>query len=531
VSHHEVERSFALGPEDDLPDLGSVPGVASVGAPDEARLVAAYVDTDDLALVRAGVTLRRREGGADAGWHLKVPAGGGRDEVHRPLGRPPSVGPAGSGRVHVPAALLEAVRGWTRGRRLGVVAVVETQRTTRLLHDESGAVLAEVADDRVVGTVTGAGSGAASGTGSGPAWREVEVELVSADTDFLDEVAEVLAGAGIEPSREQRKIGTVLGSRLAELDALAPPPGRVGGKRPVGRLVHHRLRELVAELGDADCDVRRGVDGGVHRLRVTSRRLRALLATYRPLVDRAVTDPLREELRWVARTLGEVRDAEVVREHLRVAVDAEPPALVLGPVRRRLETTYRARVRDGERHARKVLASRRYLRLRDDLDHLAASPPLTEEGLRPAREVVPGLLARDLRRVRRRMDVVLHPPEDLDPEVELDRDAALHDVRSAAKRLRYAAETARAVGGSTGRDAKDLRRAARALASVLGEHHDTVVAREELRRLARAADRARESSFTFGLLHARQAAHALALEGEIELAGDHLSRVGADVRS
>jgi len=523
VSHHEVERSFALGPEDELPDLLVVPAVASVGPPEQARLVAAYVDTADLVLVRAGVTLRRREGGADAGWHLKVPAGGGRDEVHRPLGRPPS---AGSGRVQVPAALLEAVQGWTRGRRLGVVAVVETHRTTRLLHDDTGGVLAEVADDRVVGTV----SGGVSAAGSGPAWREVEVELVDAGADLLDDVEEVLAGSGIEPSREQRKIGTVLGARISELDALAPAPGRLGPKRPVGRLVHHRLRELVAELGDADCDVRRGVDDGVHRMRVTCRRLRALLATYRPVVDRTVTDPLRDELRWVARALGDARDVEVVHAHLRAAVEAEPPALVRGPVRRRVEATYRARLRDAERHVRTILLSRRYLRLRDDLDRLAASPPLTEEGLRPAREVVPVLLARDLRRVRRRMDVVLHPPEDLDPAVEVDRDAALHHARSAAKRLRYAAETARALGGRTGRDANAVRKAAKALVSVLGEHHDTVVARDELRRLARAADHARESSFTFGLLHARQSAHALALDGEVELAWDHLSRVGADVR-
>ena len=36
-------------------------------------LTAAYLDTDDLRLARWRVSLRRREGGTDEGWHLKLP--------------------------------------------------------------------------------------------------------------------------------------------------------------------------------------------------------------------------------------------------------------------------------------------------------------------------------------------------------------------------------------------------------------------------------------------------------------------------
>ena len=70
----------------------------------EFRLDNTYYDTPSAHLAQFGVTLRRREGGPDAGWHLKVPAGVARNEItdssdsatlpeelgqdrHRPAGR------------------------------------------------------------------------------------------------------------------------------------------------------------------------------------------------------------------------------------------------------------------------------------------------------------------------------------------------------------------------------------------------------------------------------------------------------------
>jgi inorganic triphosphatase YgiF len=51
--------------------------VAGTSGPDEEQLEAEYYDTDDLRLISAGITLRRRRGGDDAGWHLKLPLGAG----------------------------------------------------------------------------------------------------------------------------------------------------------------------------------------------------------------------------------------------------------------------------------------------------------------------------------------------------------------------------------------------------------------------------------------------------------------------
>ncbi len=83
----EIERKYAVGADFVLPDLSMVPGVAAVTGPDTYHLTAVYLDTPGLDLAAARITLRRRTGGTDAGWHLKLPAGAEtRREVHAPLG-------------------------------------------------------------------------------------------------------------------------------------------------------------------------------------------------------------------------------------------------------------------------------------------------------------------------------------------------------------------------------------------------------------------------------------------------------------
>jgi len=52
-----------------LPDLSDTAGVAGTGHPTELRMEATYFDTSTFDLARRGVTLRRRTGGDDAGWH------------------------------------------------------------------------------------------------------------------------------------------------------------------------------------------------------------------------------------------------------------------------------------------------------------------------------------------------------------------------------------------------------------------------------------------------------------------------------
>ena len=61
-------------------------GGRAVTGPEQVELEATYFDTAGLDLVGAGITLRRRVGGEDEGWHVKLPTGTGRWEVHQPAG-------------------------------------------------------------------------------------------------------------------------------------------------------------------------------------------------------------------------------------------------------------------------------------------------------------------------------------------------------------------------------------------------------------------------------------------------------------
>src|SRR5215471_4024993 len=130
----EIERKYSVGAEFVMPDLGRAPAVASVTSPRTYHLTAIYFDTPGFRLASARITLRRRTGGTDAGWHLKLPAGAARREVHAPLG---------AGTDVVPAELADLVSDVTAGQLLRPIARLATARTVRHLVDAAGGVLAE----------------------------------------------------------------------------------------------------------------------------------------------------------------------------------------------------------------------------------------------------------------------------------------------------------------------------------------------------------------------------------------------------
>src|SRR5262249_26342201 len=75
VDMNETEAKYEAPASLALPDLDDLPQVAGTSGPDEEQLEAEYYDTADLRLIRAGITLRRRRGGPDAGWRLHLPGG------------------------------------------------------------------------------------------------------------------------------------------------------------------------------------------------------------------------------------------------------------------------------------------------------------------------------------------------------------------------------------------------------------------------------------------------------------------------
>lgn len=199
----ETERKYEADARFVLPDLARLAGVAAVWPPERQRLAATYFDTAGLRLAAARITLRRRTGGSDAGWHVKRPAGpDSRREIHFPAGR--------SART-VPRAVAAEVAAWTGGEPLAPVARLLTTRIVLRLADPAGQVLAEVADDRVTA------SRAEAGPPGGPVrwaepmrWREIEVELASGDSDLLDAAGTMLMGAGARRSASASKLAHVL---------------------------------------------------------------------------------------------------------------------------------------------------------------------------------------------------------------------------------------------------------------------------------------------------------------------------------
>ena len=467
--HLEIERKYSV------PDGAPPPsGLGDVADVRELDLVAEYLDTEDLALAARGTSLRRRTGGDDDGWHLKTTEGPDR---RRELRAPP-----GAPQDGVPDQLLDAVRAVVRDRPLVRVAVVRNRRVEHRLVDDEGQDLATVCDDHVTAT---AWPDAEQG-GTLHVWREWELELADGrDADLLDRLEGPLLAAGAGPAATTSKLARVLGPVP---DAHEPASDLPEGS--AGALVHGRLGELVRELQSWDAAVRADLPDGVHRLRIACRRIRSVLTTSRPLLAEGSTDHLRSELRLLGQVLGRARDAEVMARRLVDAAHDEPAELVLGPVPARVETELhrdRARAMGSVRDA---LGSDRYLRLLADLDAFLDHPPLGPRGQRPARTAAARLVGDDARRLRKAVRTARSAGPD-------GRDAALHAVRKKAKRLRYAAELAAPVGGA---GADRVRRRAKAVQQALGEHQDSVVAREVLRRLGGTSHLAGENGFTFGLL-------------------------------
>ena len=486
TGHLEIERKFDVDEAFALPSLdgtGIGTGIVTVDAPVEHDLEAVYHDTADLRLMRARITLRRRTGGADAGWHLKLPAGTARRELRAPLGRAVKNPPRG---------FLAPVTGILRGAPTGPVATLLTHRLVTVLRDGDGRVLAEVADDAVTATTLAAGP---DGPALVQAWREVEVELVHGGEDLLTAVGELLVGAGARPSASASKVGRVLAPRLADGD-----PGTAPGKkrRPrAGEFVVAALREQVAALQEADLLLRTEQPDAVHQVRVAARRLRSTLAAFRNVLAGEATQPIRNELAWLGGQFADARDDEVALAHLRDVVAAEPDELVLGPVAARLQQTAIREERAGLDRGLDTLADQRYLRLLDDLYALMGEPPFTDLAGDPIRPVLRGALRSSVKRLRNHLATARAAPD-------AERAEALHAVRKAAKRVRYAAETGTGELGP----AKSLVKAAKKIQTVLGDVQDTVLTRELCRRFGVVASADGENAFTYGRLHALEQARA-----------------------
>lgn len=467
VTGIERERKYEIGETTGIPGLIGAGPVRGQEAPAEHLLDATYYDTAGFALARAGITLRRRTGGGDAGWHLKLPIGPDtREELSVALG------------ADVPKELSRLVRAYTLGHRLVPIAHLKTDRFAHRLTDRDGHAVATLTDDHVTGEAGGDSARL-------DRWRELEIELApEVAPDVLDELERALTGAGAKVSPWPSKLRRLIGDRV--------PARKKPAKRPdAGAVVVGYLREQADRLRQADVGVRRDVDDSVHQLRVAVRKLRSALRTFGSIVDGSATVELRAELKWLGQRLGPARDLEVSADLVAAGLDRLQPELVVGPVRQYV-TRYFAREQAVARErVVETLDGKRYLRLLRSLESVLSEPPLTAAAGKPARTG----LRKPVRKAVRKMERAEKAARGLSGKA---REVALHGVRKKAKRVRYALDVVRPVA-----KVGAWRKRVKGVLRELGRHQDVVVSREVLYRLGIAGFGDGENTFTFGVLLGR----------------------------
>ncbi|WP_404710179.1 CHAD domain-containing protein [Sphingomonas sp. MMS24-J13] len=392
----EIELKLDLDPADHAAiaaALAAEPGV-------DAHLVSTYFDTPTLALRDNGLTLRVRK--TDKGNIQTVKAAGSaaglfaRPEWERGIDGDLPVIDAASGPL---ASLLQ-------GEPVAERFTSDINRTIWTIARDGATI--EIALDR--GEVR-AGELTAS-------LSELELELKAGSPPVLFALARTLAKSaklriGVL-SKSERGYDLVEGRQQRAFKAepiLLDRHGTVG--EAFGAIAQSCIRQfrrneaLLLESGDADA---------VHQARVGLRRLRSVFSLFKHLVrDDPIADRLREELKWLAGSLGDIRNLDVLLKRTD------------GTVHRRLA---RERAK-ALKLAKAELTSDRALAIMLDLAEWLAIGDWRDQEAATASiaPVAVSLLDRHRRRLRKRGRHL----------AKLD-DAHRHHVRIEAKKLRYAAE-------------------------------------------------------------------------------------------
>jgi CHAD domain-containing protein len=225
-----------------------------------------------------------------------------------------------------------------------------------------------------------------------------------------------------------------------------------------------RLRALLSH----DPGVRIGDDiEHVHQMRVSVRRMRAALKAARPLLDAEWADALRAELGWLGRSLGPVRDLDVMLPRLR-GLCADLPA----DQRAAADQLIGVLVGDyavARTEMLTALDAPRYSTLLERLADAIRLPLPSRSATDSRPELVDLVRAEYLSLSKAVKRAGQHPPDEV-----------LHALRIKGKRLRYTGEL---VEPALGAPVRRLLTATTGLQEVLGDHQDACVAQQTIREL------------------------------------------------
>lgn len=478
----EVESKFAVDAATALPELSAIKGVARVLRSTRQQLSATYFDTKDLRLTREKITLRRRVGGSDDGWHIKLPGEQGRIELRVGLD-------AGE---HVPAELATQVRAIVRDAPLEPIAQVDNHRTEVLLGNTAGEPVAEFCDDSVKAR-------SLLDASTPTEWREWELELADAlagteaGTVLLHEATEVLLAAGAKRASSPSKLLTALGDfihtaplpphlagpELAEDDVLAP--------------ILHRMRAQRDVVVHGDRAVRGDASGALRQMFSAITELRAMLATFAPVFGKK--DPLvralREGLGEASRVLEEAHNAEMVHARFLGLVADNASGVIDAATEATLRAAMVPAYLGTHEDVITMLNSERYLDLLEKLDTFLGKAPRSKKA---HAEGMNKLVKKARKKLKKRHRDPACSPQQVFDAVERLRYAAL-GVQGHQPGLSYFSETAALCH------------------SLLGTYLDAGRSRDQLLRLAQQATARGEASFAYGVCYEREAAtaqHALA---------------------
>jgi CHAD domain-containing protein len=466
--HTEVEWQFAaldVRPIARWLEGTAIPGY-SVTAAGTKALRDTYFDTADWRLHRAGFTCRVRDKKDGPELTLKSMAEA-KDGVRsrREMTEPVETSEPAALRA-APGPCGEAVRSVAGRHELAPLFTLNQVRRVYRLDDDEGEV-AEIAVDETSIPV---------GVEDVPVkLARVEVEVVEGGFDRARRFVDVLVAAcGLQPAGTSKFEAALLATgQHPELPLQLGVTGVREGMT-VGEVAFAVMRKHFGAFLANEAGTRLGEDiEALHDMRVAARRLRAAMQAFRPFLPPRI-QRFRDELGWVARALGDVRDLDVQLERMpewRAGFDEARAHALDG-----IEALLQSRRETARRRMLATLDSRRCELL---VERFAAVlqrgiPRSFAPGRQPILAVAPDLLEKRYRQVRKRGDAITRAS----PASEY------HLLRIDAKKLRYALEF---VGPIYGKQASEFTARVTALQDVLGLHQDADVAVAGLHAMAHDA--------------------------------------------